>query len=193
MSQRRSRFLAAAFLLVPALTVRAADTCLVKATFGGKAVTLKNCAVAVYDEKGVTIFFNENPISAEEATAFSWNSYPKDKDANNKPRTMLTVGICPGGATGVPSPTAAKSVEMSFSHASDPMASRQWLFDPAKDKELKIEKLSGNLKSGGRLAGKLTGAKKSDQQTEKPTTDTWDIVFDVAIPAKAAAAGPGCS
>jgi hypothetical protein len=191
MSQRRSRFLAAAFLLVPALTVRAADTCLVKATFGGKAVTLKHCAVAVYDEKGATLFFNENPISAEEAAAFQMNSYPKDRDASNKKRTMMTVGFCPGGATGVPSPGAAKSVEISFG-SPDPMLSRQWLFDPAADKDLKIQKLSGNLKPGGRLAGKLTGAKKSDDEANKQI-DTWDIVFDVAIPAKTAAAGPGCS
>ena len=187
MRQPLSRFLAAAFLLIPAFTANAADTCLVKGVFGGKAVTLKHCAVAVYDEKGVTLFFNENPIPAEEATAFAWNSYPKDKDASNKRRTMMTVGFCPGGATGVPSPGAAKSVEVSFAHAADPMLSRQWLFNPATDKELKIQKLSGNLKPGGRLAGKLTGAKLEGEKT-----DTWDIVFDVAIPAKSATAGPGC-
>src|SRR6476660_5429667 len=84
MRNARTRLLAAAFFLAPAFAARAEDTCLVKATFGGKTVTLKHCAMAVYDEKGATLFFNESPISAEEAAAFSWNSYPKDKDASGK-------------------------------------------------------------------------------------------------------------
>jgi hypothetical protein len=52
---------------------------------------------------------------------------------------------------------------------------------------LKIEKLSGDLKSGGRLAGKITGSKNVDQAPY-----SWDIDFDLALPAKGAAAGPGC-
>ena len=187
MRQGCSRFLVAACLLIPAFAARAEDTCLVKAVFGGKGVTLKHCAVAMYDERGVTLFFNENPIPAEEATAFQWNSYPKDRDASNKPRTMMTIGFCPGGASPVPSPGAVKSVEMSLSHSSSPMLGRQWVFELPSNKELKIQKLSGNLKLGGRLAGKITGARKSDELDY-----SWDIVFDVALPAKAAAAGPGC-
>jgi hypothetical protein len=187
MRQRSSRFLVAVFLLALPLAARAADTCVAKAVFGGKAVTFKGCAMAVYDEKGVTLYFNESPISAEEATAFAWNSYPKDKDAAGKPRTMMTIGFCPGGASGPPSPGAAKSVEVSVNHASSPMLGRQWVFELPKDKELKIQKLSGDLKSGGRLAGKITGGKKSDELDY-----SWDLVFDIAVPAKAAAAGPGC-
>jgi len=159
----------------------------VKATFGGKAVTLKHCAVAMYDEKGVTLFFNEDPIPAEEAAAFQWNSYPKDKDVSGKPRTMMTLGFCPGGAGPTPGPGAVKSVEMSLNDSSSPMLGRQWVFDLPADKALKIQKLSGNLKLGGRLAGKITGGKKSDELDY-----SWDIVFDVALPAKAAAAGPSC-
>ncbi len=169
MLQARFRFLFAGVLLIPAFAARSDDACLVKATFGGKAVTLKHCAVAMYDEKGVTLFFNEDPISAEEAAAFQWNSYPKDKDASGKPRTMMTLGFCPGGAGTAPSPDAVKSVEMSVSHSSS------------------LQKLSGSLKLGGRLAGKITGAKKSDGLDY-----SWDIVFDLALPAKAAAAGPSC-
>jgi len=52
---------------------------------------------------------------------------------------------------------------------------------------LKIEKLSGDLKIGGRLAGKITGAKKEGEQPY-----SWDVDFDLALPAKAAAAGPSC-
>jgi hypothetical protein len=187
MRQAGSRFLFAGILLIPALAARSEDSCLVKATFGGKAVTLKHCAAAMYDEKGVTLFFNEDPIPAEEAAAFQWNSYPKEKDANGKPRTMMTLGFCPGGAGAVPSPDAVKSVEMSVGHSSSPMLGRQWVFDLPADKGLKIQKLSGSLKLGGRLAGKITGGKKSDDLDY-----SWDIVFDLALPAKAAAAGPSC-
>ena len=99
----------------------------------------------------------------------------------------MTVGFCPGGTGPVPSPDAVKSVEMSIGHSSSPMLGRQWVFDLPADKGLKIQKLSGSLKLGGRLAGKITGAKKSDDLDY-----SWDIVFDLALPAKAAAAGPGC-
>jgi hypothetical protein len=187
MRQARSRFLFAGVLLIPALAARGEDSCLVKATFGGKAVTLKHCAAAMYDEKGVTLFFNEDPIPAEEAAAFQMNSYPKDRDASGKPRTMMTLGFCPGGAGQAPSPGAVKSIEMSLNSSSSPMLGRQWVFDLPADKALKIQKLSGSLKLGGRLAGKITGAKKSDDLDY-----SWDIVFDLALPAKAAAAGPSC-
>jgi hypothetical protein len=184
---RSCSLLLAGFFLAWASAARAEDSCLVKATFGGKPATLEHCAAALYDEKGVTLFFNEDPIPAEEAAAFQWNSYPKEKDAGGKPRTMLTLGFCPGGAGQAPSSGAVKSVEMSLNHSSSPMLGRQWVFDLPADKELKIEKLSGTLKLGGRLAGKITGAKKSDDLDY-----SWDIVFDVALPAKAAAAGPSC-
>jgi hypothetical protein len=186
MRQAPSRFLFAGFLLLPAFGARAEDSCLVKASFGGKTVALKHCAVALYDEKGVTLFFNEDPIPAEEAAAFQWNSYPKDRDESGKPRTMMTLGFCPGGAGPVSGAGAVKSVEMSLGHSSSSMLGRQWVFElPAEG--LKIQKLSGNLKLGGRLAGKITGAKKSDDLDY-----SWDIAFDVALPAKAAAAGPSC-
>jgi hypothetical protein len=187
MRQARSRFLFAGFLLIAASAARGEDSCLVKATFGGKAVTLKHCAAALYDEKGVTLFFNEDPIPAEEAAAFQWNSYPKDRDASGKARTMMTLGFCPGGAGPAPGPGVVKSVEMSLGHSSSPMLGRQWVFELPADNGLKIQKLSGTLKLGGRLAGKITGAKKSDDLDY-----SWDIVFDVALPAKAAAAGPSC-
>ena len=183
----RSRFLAACALLLLAAATRAEDKCVVKAVFGAKPVTLKTCAVAMYDEKGVTLFFNEDAIPAEEAAAFQLNSYPKDKDADGKPRTMMTIGFCPAGAGGTPSPAAVKSVEMAINHSSSPMLGRQWVFDLPKDKELKVEKLSGTLEPGGKLAGKITGAKKSDELSY-----SWDIVFDVSLPAKGAAAGPSC-
>jgi hypothetical protein len=180
--------LAAAALSCFAGLVRADDKCLAKAVVGGKPVTLKHCEVAMYDEKGVTLVFMEEPISAEEVAAFQWNSAPKQKDAAGKQRTVIELGFCPGGGKGAPSPGAVQSVEMGIHHASSPMLSRQWVFELPKDKELKIEKLSGNLALGGKLAGRMTGKKKS----EEGSTDSWEIDFDVQLPKKAAAAGPGC-
>jgi hypothetical protein len=179
--------MAAATLFCLAGLARAEDKCLAKAVIGGKPVTLKYCGVAMYDEKGVTLVFMEAPISAEEVEAFQWNSAPKEKDASGKPRTMIELGFCPGGGKPAPSAGAVKSVEMSINHSSSPMLGRQWVFDLPKDRELKIEKLSGNLALGGRLAGRMTGAKKSDDLNY-----SWEIDFDVQLPGKAAAAGPSC-
>jgi hypothetical protein len=70
--------------------------------------------------------------------------------------------------------------------ASNIMTSRQWVADLPKDKWLKIESLSGDLKAGGRLKGRITGSQKSDGDY------SFQADFDVAFPAKEAAAGPGC-
>lgn len=81
-----------------------------------------------------------------------------------------------------------KSVEISANDGASPMGLQDVLALPAQKAHLKIEKLSGELKAGGRLAGKITGSKSVD---EKPYS--WDLDFDLALPAKGAAAGPGCS
>ena len=187
MSHALRHLFAAVILLAVAGAARADDKCLARGVFGGKPVALKYCEVAMYDEKGVTLVFMEEPISAEEVAAFQMNSYPKEKDAAGKRRTLISLGFCPGGGKAAPSPGAVTSVEMSVEHASAPILGRQWVFDLPKDKELKIEKLSGNLALGGKLAGRMTGAKKSDDLDYK-----WEIDFDVQLPKKAAAAGPGC-
>ncbi len=179
--------LAAAILLALSGAARADDKCLAKAVLGGKPVSLKYCEVAMYDEKGVTLAFFEAPVPAEEVEAFQFNSAPKEKDAAGKPRTLIELDFCPGGGTAAPSPGAVRSVGMSINHASSPMLGRQWVFELPADKGLKIEKLSGNLAPGGKLAGRITGAKKSDDLNY-----SWEIDFDVQLPRKAAAAGPGC-
>jgi hypothetical protein len=187
MLDTRRYLLPAGLLMTFAAAVLAEDRCLVKSVIGGKPATLKHCEVAMYDEKGVTLAFMEDPIPAEEVEAFQWNSSPKEKDAGGKPRTMMEIGFCPGGGTPAVSPGAVKSVEMSVAHASSPMLSRQWVFELPKDKELKIEKLSGNLALGGKLAGRITGGKTSDGLSY-----SWQADFDVQLPRKAAAAGLSC-
>ena len=118
---------------------------------------------------------------------FQLNSYPKDTYSVGKPRSMMHAAFCPGGGASQASPGAVKSVELSLSHASAPLLQRQWVFQLPKDTELRVEKLSGTLAPGGRLAGRITGGKTSDLLKY-----AWTADFDLALPAKGAAAGPRC-
>jgi len=61
------------------------------------------------------------------------------------------------------------------------------LFEPG-DKGIRIEKLSGELKPGGRLAGRITVKTTLDQGQAY----SWEAVFDVALPSQTAAAGLSC-
>jgi hypothetical protein len=162
MPHARRCFPAAAILLALATTARADDKCSARLVIGGKPVSLKNCEVAMYDEKGVTLVFMEAPISAEEVTAFQWNSYPKDKDAGGKARTMIGLGFCPGGGkSATPSPGAVASIEMSINHATSPMLGRQWVFDLPKDKaEFKIEEALREPSPSGKARRPRTGEER---------------------------------
>jgi len=189
MACRSGRFLIAVLMLaLAAPAARAADKCVAKANIAGKAVMLKSCAVAFYEGgNSVTLWFTDNPISAGELSTFQLNSDAKTTYADNRMRTMLSLAFCPGGGKAVPAAAAVKSVEI-VANQPTPGAWQSFVFHLPGDKaNLKIEKLSGDLKTGGRLAGKITGAKK---EGERPYS--WDVDFDVALPAKAAAAGPGC-
>jgi hypothetical protein len=179
---------AAVALLALAPVARAADTCQVKAVIAGKAVTLKHCAVAVMDSQGLTLFFSETPIGAEEREAFEFNSYAKSTDPSGKERTMMHAAFCPGGGASVVDATKIKSVELSLNRADSPLAFRQWVFELPKDRgELKFERLTGSLEPGGRFAGRITGGKTSDGQKF-----SWEAEFDLTLPTRNAAAGPGC-
>lgn len=182
-------------LLVPGLLLAlsapasAADTCTVKAVFGGKPVTLTHCVAAVYeDSHGVTLYFSDVPFTKKESDAFHTSSYLPDTNEAGKPRTQMHLAFCPGGGKAEADAAAVKSVELSVNHADSVLASRQWVFELPKEKAvLKFEKLAGSLVPGGRISGRVTGGKKSD---ELPYS--WDATFDLALPGKSAAAGPGC-
>ncbi len=183
----RLRIALFAAALAASSTLHAADKCVAKANIGGKSVVLKNCAVAMYYDSGVTLWFTDAPISAEELSTFQLNSDAKTTHADNRMRTMLSLAFCPGGGKATAAAAAVKSVEV-VANESTPGAWQSFVFQlPADKANLKIEKLSGDLKSGGRLSGKITGAKK---EGERPYS--WDVDFDVTLPAKGAAAGPGC-
>ena len=182
--------------LVASTTLHAADKCTVKAVLNGKPVAFKSCTVAVYDEKGVTLLLTEAPLSADETSTFQLNSYPPERDPSGKKRALMSFAFCPGGGKGAPSPAAVKSVEVSGNDGVSLIGLQDVFELPAHKANLKIEKLSGDLKAGGRLAGKITGSKTveetgTDGQVRK-VPNSWDVDFDLTLPAKGAAAGPGC-
>lgn len=174
------------FLAAPA---SGADTCTVKAVLSGKPVTMTHCAAAVFeDSHGVTLVFSDAPFTAKELEAFHVSSYAADRNEAGQPRTMMQLAFCPGGGKPEASPAAVKSVEMGLNRADSVLASRQWVFDLPKEKEVfRFEKLAGSIVPGGRISGRATGGKTSDEQKY-----SWDATFDVALPEKSAAAGPGC-
>ena len=102
---------------------------------------------------------------------------------------MVQIGFCPGGGSAVPSPKTAKSVEIGFAHATVPWLGpqSQWVLEPSSDKQIRIESLTGELKRGGKLSGKITGAIAGS----KPAF-SWDLQFDLMLPQRAAGGGPGC-
>jgi len=180
--------LAASIALALAAGAHAEDRCSAKGVMGGKKFSMSHCAVSYFDdEHSVTIWISASPISPDEARKFEASAYPPDNDANGKPRTMMHLGFCPGGGSPAPRPDAVRSVEFWMADSESPLLARQWVLELPKDKDLKFEKLSGDLKPGGRLAGRVTGGRTSD---EKPYS--WDISFELTLPAQSALAGMGC-
>jgi hypothetical protein len=71
--------------------------------------------------------------------------------------------------------------DLNTNHARSPMAGIQRVVQALKD--FKVEKMTGEVKSGGALSGKIAG------NLDK-TTFTFD--FELNLPAKEAAAGMSC-
>ena len=174
-------------LLAMASGATAQNKCTAKGTMGGQKFDLANCEVAYYaGSNSVTIWFSSTPITTEERDFFRRSS---SADRFKEGRSMVQVAFCPGGGSATPSPTTAKSVEIGFKHATVLRlgTQEQWVLEPAKDKQIKVDKLSGDLKKGGKLAGKITGAIAG----HKPPFN-WDLEFDLTLPQNGAGSGPGC-
>jgi hypothetical protein len=177
--------LAAAIFVAAATGVSAQSKCTATGQMGGQAFNLANCEVAFYEGgPSVTIWFSSTPITAEERDFFQSSS---SADRYRKGRTMVQLAFCAGGAA--PSPKTPRNIEIVFKHATvaNLGPQDQWTFDSASDKQIKFEALAGELKKGGKLSGKVTGAIAG----KKPAFD-WDLQFDLVLPQKAAGAGPGC-
>ncbi len=173
-------------LVAASAAVSAQNKCIATGQMGGQAFSLTYCEVAYYEgSQGITIWFSSTPITPEERDFFQTSS---SADRFRKGRSMVQVAFCPGGGA-VLSPKAAKSVEIGFKHATvlSLGPQDQWVLEPVSDKQIKIESLTGELKRGGTLSGKITGAVAG----QKPAF-SWDLQFDLALPQRAAGAGPGC-
>lgn len=178
-------FLAVALLALVAATAQAQNKCSATGVMAGEAFTANNCAAAVYlAEKSVTLWFSETPFTPRELESFQASSYVESTKAG-KDRTMLLVEFCPGGGQAAASEAAIKSIDLSMSHAKSPKAEGQWVVEAPRD--FKVEAIAGDVKLGGRLSGRIIGSHKSDGQPY-----TWDIAFDLALPAKKASAGGTC-
>jgi len=157
------------------------DKCSATGTMEGQKFTATHCAISLYDDThSVSIWFNEDAISAEEAAAFQLSSYAAD-DKGGKPRTLVRIMFCPGGGGTTASAAAVKSIDFAPSHAGSPLAGVQWVVEAAKD--FKVEKMTGELKPGGTLAGRIVGQRAHT---------SWTLEFDLNLPAKDASAGLGC-
>jgi hypothetical protein len=189
MFDSRLRLLVVPFLISLAIPARADDKCMVKAVLGGAAVKMKYCAVSLYDsEHSVTLVFSDTAFTPKQVAAFQYSSALPEKDAAGKERTLIHFAFCPGGGTLQPAPSAVKMVEMSVAIAGSPFSGFQSVFDLPKDKAVvNIEKLSGDLKVGGKLAGRITGGRMSDGKKY-----SWEADFDMKLPAKSAFGGQGC-
>lgn len=164
-----------------AATAPVKTRCSATGSMGGERFTATHCVASVYgDQHSVAIWFNEDAITPQEAESFETSSYA-DGAKGGKQRTMAVIMLCPGGGKETPSAAAVKSIDLNTNHARSPMAGIQRVVEAPKD--FKVEKMTGDIKPGGTLSGKIAG--KLDN-----TTFTFD--FDVNLPGKEAAAGMSC-
>lgn len=177
--------LAAAICLGFATTAQAQNKCSASGVMGGEKFIANHCAVSLLDEAhSVTFWFSENPLSPQEVEAFEISAYASSiKDG--KERTMLLVGFCPGGGQAVASAGSIKRIDLAVNHGKSAMAANQWIVEAPKD--FKVVSITGTLKAGSKLAGRITGSRTSDGQPY-----SWDLTFDVTLPTKDAASGVTC-
>jgi TPR repeat protein len=174
-----SASVSAATVAVPALPVK--TRCLASGTMGGEKFTATYCVASLYgDQHSVAIWFNEDAITPEEADSFRTSSYA-DSASGGKQRTMAIIMFCPGGSAQAASAQAVQSIDLNTNHSRSPMAGVQRVLQAPKD--FKVERMTGEVKPGGLLSGKISGG------IDK-TTLTFD--FELSLPSKDAAAGMSC-
>lgn len=173
------RWLLALVLSALALSAQAQNQCSASGRMAGEKFTANHCAAALYP-KSVTIWFNEDPISAQEAEEFQ-TSGAVDTTKNGKRRTLLLAMFCPGGGAATAAPGAVKAISLTTNHAQSLLAGIQWTMRVPKD--FNVVSLSGEVRPGGTLKGKIAG---------KWRKTIWDLAFDVKLPAKDAATGMDC-
>ena len=155
--------------------------CSATGSMGGEKFTATHCVASLYgDQRSVAIWFNEDAITPQEAESFQTSSYA-DGAKGGKQRTMAIIMFCPGGGKETASAAAVKSIDLNTNHAKAPMAGIQRVVQAPRD--FKVEKMTGDVKPGGALSGKIAG------NLDK-TTFTFD--FELNLPTRDAAAGMSC-
>ncbi len=165
-----------------ALGAQAQNKCSATGLMGGEKFAANNCAVAQYHGESVAIWFNEDPISAREAEDFQASAEVND-EKDGKQRTLLVIDFCPGGGAMTASAAAIKLIGLHTNHATSPFLGIP--HDVVEPKFFKVGKMTGEIKAGSTLAGKIAGTNSSGK-----TQFTLD--FEVKLPAKDASSGSGC-
>ena len=157
------------------------NRCSASGAMDGTRFTATHCVISLYgDQNSVAIWFNEEPITPAEAESFQMSSFASG-DKGGKPRTLAQIMFCPGGGQAAASATAIKSIDINTNHAKAPLAGIQRVVEAPKD--FKVEKMTGDIKPGGVLSGKIVGSLDK-------TSFSFD--FELTLPAKDAAAGMSC-
>ena len=150
---------------------------------GGARFVLEHCVMAFEEDfKSVTLWLNEKLISAKDAQEFRLSAYARDTDDQGGPRTMMLLAFCPGGGGPVPSAAALKSIDMGLNHAKSPLIGRQTVIRAPAD--FRVERMTGDLRLGGALAGKIVAAMTSDGLPY-----AWEADFQTQLPKQSAASG----
>ena len=131
------------------------DRCSASGQLGGERFTTTHCAVSMlHDQRSIAIWFNEAPITAQEADNFQTSSHA-GSSKGGKERTMMILSFCPGGGGATASPAAVKMIEVNTNHSKSVLAGIQWVLEAPG--EFKIEKMAGEVKPGRRAVRKVDG------------------------------------
>ena len=175
-------------LVLPTPPAHAENRCSASVTRGGKRFDLRNCAVAYFSsEHSVMIWFAETPLSSGEEKSFQSSAFAPERDIHGKYLTMMSLQFCPGGGSSSPAPGDLKSVKVRI-HTADTKLLAHWVSDGSAGKDVRAEKLEGDLRPGGKLSGRMTGTGSA-----WGTTYSWVAEFDLRLPNERSTAGMnGC-
>ena len=165
---------------------QAPDKCSASGVMGRERFVLQHCVIAFEEDfKSVTLWLNAQPISAKEAEQLRVSAFVRDTDDQGAPRTMMLLAFCPGGSDAIPSAAAVKRIDMGINHVKDPLLGRQAVIRAPGD--FRVERMTGDLRLGGTLAGKIVVS-----MTSEGLPYAWDVDFQMQLPKQSAASGVTC-
>jgi hypothetical protein len=188
MNTDRARFLCAGAMAFGALLCCqasvAANKCNASGTMAGNKFSATNCVASFYsDQNSVGLWFSESPITAQQAEDFQKSG--EVLDAGEKHLTVMVLHFCPGGGKPASNAAAVKDIELMTNYAKSNNAGVQTVLKTPQ--QFKVEKMSGELKPGGTLAGKISG-----NYAGSAGKTSFDADFEVTLPAKDSFGGTMC-